>query len=139
MKELTDPVSEPTLKEKVQRLFVYGTLRRGQGNDSLLRYGGSKFLEEVWVYEHAMFGSPLCVKPAEPTDRVRGEIWEVPTWLLLRSVDQLEYHPYAWKRTWIPNQHNGIWIYIDQSTKRGQKFIDGDITSYFTLMKKRLK
>jgi len=122
----TPYVPEPTLEEPTQRLFVYGTLRRGNGNDRLLITGGATFIEEVWLYGHAMYGI-LSVNVANPEDRVRGEIWEVPTRVLLGPIDRLENHPWGWCRTWVPNQYNGIWVYLDRYYHPQCKRKDGDI------------
>lgn len=125
----THSCPEPTLDELTQRLFVYGTLRRGQGNDILLVRGGAKFIKEVWLYGHAMYGA-LSVQVADPQDKVRGELWEVPTDLLLGPVDNLEAHPFGWIRTWIPDQHGGTWIYLDaHPVHESWKVKDGDINN----------
>ena len=118
---------EPTLEEPVQRLFVYGTLRRGQGNNRILIRDGAKFIEEVWLYGHAMRGM-LSVQVAGPEYRVRGDIWEVPTKCLLGPIDSLEAHPYGWIRTWIPDQHGGTWIYLDtHPDSHEHQQVNGDI------------
>ena len=128
----TLPCPEPTLDEPTQRLFVYGTLRQGQGNDFLLHRGGAQFVKEVWLYGHAMFGM-LSVQVADPEDKVRGEIWEVPTSCLLGPIDSLEQHPHCWVRTWIPDQHGGTWVYlIAGRVCQSMKQKDGDITKTCT-------
>ena len=128
---LTCPKPKPTLNELTQKLFVYGTLRPNNGNACLLTNGGATHLEEVWLYGHAMYGT-LSVYPAESDDRVRGDLWEVPTELLLGSVDLLEGHPYAWIRTWVSDQHGGTWIYIYNGIKiEKYKQKDGDINKNY--------
>jgi len=110
----------------MQRLLVYGTLRQGNGNDHLLISGGARFIEEVWLLGHAMFDT-LCVRKADPEDRVRGEIWEVPVETLLGPIDDLEGHPFIWERTWIPDQHDGIWVYLyKQGSRFDRKQIDAN-------------
>lgn len=70
------------------RLFVYGTLKRGQPLHELLE--GASFLGEGWVEGFALYD--LGAWPAaypEKTGRIWGEVYEVPEGLL-PLLDQVE-------------------------------------------------
>lgn len=77
-------------------VFVYGTLRRGEGNHRRLataRYLGATRAAGFRLYD--LGGCPAAV--ACPGSSVAGEVYAVdgPT---LASVDRLEGHPVAWRR-----------------------------------------
>lgn len=84
------------------RIMVYGTLKKGHGNNYLLR--SAKFIgqcETVDKFVLMDFGGFPGLFPAqkgfEPT-KVEGELWEVNDATLARC-DQLEGHPDWYRRT----------------------------------------
>lgn len=105
-------------------MFVYGTLKRGYGNNARC-LAKSKFVgEAVSVgndYVMASIGPPILWE--DPKDnyftraKARGEIFEVGGDDLARC-DRLEGHPYAYKREEREFTVNGetvkAWVYLWQ-------------------------
>ncbi len=80
-----------------EKLFVYGTLKRGYGNHHYLT--GSRFIGRAVTRERfALYADsvPFLVK-YPPVSRVKGELYEVDP-ATLRSVDALEGHPHVYRR-----------------------------------------
>ena len=79
------------------RLFVYGSLRRGQANHSLLAgarlLGLAATLPRYTLLDLGAF--PALIEGG--TTSVEGEIFEVPD-SLLPLLDQLEEHPRVYER-----------------------------------------
>lgn len=98
-------------------LFVYGTLKRGFGNNYLLSSG--LFLTEATTFRKFTLYSPsfpIAVGPKEDEWAlpVRGEVWEVDDNTLSR-VDRLEGHPNWYQRKQIKLTNNlTAWMYIQQ-------------------------
>lgn len=91
-------------------VFVYGTLKRGHGNNHLLIK--SEFIGEARTKEsYALFqsGIPFCV-PKNFTDAecfpVTGELWGVDDHTL-NCLDSLEGHPDFYTRQLITVQSQG--------------------------------
>ncbi len=83
--------SETEQKEKTMKVFVYGSLKRGFGNNTVL--GDSPFLSEGMLYGNfAMFslGSfPGVIKSKSHKGPIHGEVFEVDSQTLSR-LDMLE-------------------------------------------------
>ena len=83
------------------RVFVYGTLKSGHGNNRLLR--GSELVGMATTEEPMGFygkGIPFMFhEPAEGHEavKVRGELWDVDN-ETLKALDQLEGHPTWYRR-----------------------------------------
>lgn len=80
------------------RLAVYGTLKRGYGNNGYLR--DSKFIGSGKTSEkYAMYASgiPFVTKKQQLTN-IHVEVFEVNDSDTLNSVDRLEGHPEWYKR-----------------------------------------
>lgn len=87
------------MEQKNQRVFVYGTLKKGQ-------FFHEKYLAEKSNFLGIGFASPdyslyVGAQPhliREPSDRpVKGELYEVSV-AILQSLDALEGHPIVYKR-----------------------------------------
>lgn len=93
------------------RVFVYGTLRRGQPNHQLLEkseYIGS--LKTPPKYTMLDLGAfPGVIEGG--TTAIHGEVFEVDE-LTLRRLDMLEGHPSFYCRTRIEVGGVGTWIYL---------------------------
>src|SRR5689334_3100253 len=82
-----------------RNLFVYGTLKKGRGNDHLLKQ--ATFIGPAVSVGHNFMLEGLMVNefdPPEPTAQVRGELYHVPTVLEWMRLDRLESHPWVYRR-----------------------------------------
>lgn len=73
------------------KLFVYGTLKRGHGNNGLL--AGEEFVKEAETapaYKIFSNGYYPVLVPAEDGVSVKGEIWNVTNESRLRRIDSME-------------------------------------------------
>lgn len=80
-----------------EKLFVYGTLKRGYGNHHYL--SESEFLgKAITKKRYALYsdGIPFLVKEP-PVSRIKGELYEVDS-ETLENVDLLEGHPSVYRR-----------------------------------------
>eukprot|EP00966_Prymnesium_polylepis_P057547 1332567-Prymnesium_polylepis.1 len=85
-------------QKKLHRVFVYGTLMTGYGNNGRIQpkkdgevsrcLGRALTMEK---YTMTASGIPF-VDPDKPTCRIHGEVWEVDDAVLERT-DALEGHP----------------------------------------------
>lgn len=98
------------------KFFVYGTLKRGFGNNRLL--DGAKFLgQAITPPEYTMVslgGFPGVIRRGQTV--ISGELWEVDDPIQSASVDRLEGHPTFYRREEVPVQTaDGVvdaWIYL---------------------------
>lgn len=106
------------------KVAVYGTLRAGYGNHSLL--GDSKFIGAgVTAEQFCMLaaGFPVCLD--DPGDfsglsktNITVEVYEVTSDAVLRRLDALEGHPDWYQRRPVPVRLEGhdtlieAWMYI---------------------------
>lgn len=95
------------------RLFVYGTLKRGHGNNVLLdkaTFVGRCIISTHYTL-HSLGGFPGLVRTKrEQPGIVGGEVWEVDD-LTLRRVDQLEGHPEWYTREEVQTPFGVAWTY----------------------------
>lgn len=95
------------------RLFVYGTLLRGEPNHELLR--GSSFLGETATasgFRLLDCGSYPGMVRAAGAGSVCGELWEIDE-DTLRRVDELEGHPDLFWRTRVRLvRGDAAWAYL---------------------------
>lgn len=91
-------------------LFVYGTLKRGWGNNRLLE--GAKFVGEAYShksYALANGGFPIAYtkyREGFPMLPIKGEVWSVNDSHIARC-DRLEGHPDWYRRNTIQATVNG--------------------------------
>lgn len=96
------------------KIFVYGTLKRGYGNNRLLKnskYLGSYRVEGLQLWAHPQnkgWGIPHAIPGP---GRITGELYEIDYETLMR-LDRLEGHPYFYKRQLIKVNNQIAWIYI---------------------------
>lgn len=113
--------------EKCSKLFVYGTLQQGYGNNRLLT--GVKFLGPVTSAnpEFKMYASGIPYLIGTGKSFVQGELYDLETSAItLFRCDQLEGHP-NWYRRELRNfvyEDNTVqaWVYLIEdthSTSRG--------------------
>ena len=106
-------------------VFVYGTLRRNNGNHILL--AGATYIADALTYEkYTMVGGGIpFVIPHTPTCRIVGEVYKVTPKILAR-LDMLEGHPNFYYRVIIhTNTGRRAWVYFCNQG-RGTLFPTGD-------------
>ena len=100
----------------MNKVFVYGTLKRGHGNHHFLR--GQTFLGED-VIKGKMFslGAFPCVSMATQEQTIHGEVYEVDDNSLAR-MDRLEGHPTFYKRELVQTGGGvAAWVYLINSAQ----------------------
>ena len=115
--------------------FVYGTLKRGYGNNRLLQE--AKFIGEAISVEdnYVMWGNGfplLAIAPEKHLDagQVKGEIWEVPddAKQTIQNIDDLEGHPHWYERKErdfrMLQEGGGIiaWVYLQPTPNRLREY-----------------
>lgn len=98
---------ENLFKSPLHRVFVYGTLKRGEPNHGIIKdaaNGYAKFLGlgRTTVSYPLVIGTkyniPFLLKKADVGNFVLGEIYDVDSKMLTR-LDELEEHPTLYERT----------------------------------------
>jgi len=105
------------------RLFVYGTLKSGYGNNRLMRPG--KFIKKACLDGYILSGNGVPFAIESPGDHIIGELWEVPKYQMLGPIDSLEGHPYFYTRTWVKDQLGGTWFYLCKESIGDTMFDNG--------------
>jgi len=118
------PKHDDVAKGKI-RVFVYGTLKEGRGNHSLLKSANAQFVGYDAVTGPIqmidMVGFPGLYRPAaaggenvqEATPfRARGEVWAIDP-EGLAALDYLEGHPTFYRREkWWTEGGVRAWVYL---------------------------
>lgn len=85
------------------RVFVYGTLRSGWGNNRILQQGNARKIGDgrtnedgFCLYGHGL-GFPYVVDDGDGYTSIAGEVWEVNAQTMLHC-DRLEGYPYHYDR-----------------------------------------
>lgn len=111
-KQQTEGGVENAAKANGIRVFVYGTLKKGQPNHYLLQ--DADFLGECVLsggYRMVNLGwYPGVVRQTKDGQDVQGEVYRVdqPTF---HSLDALEGHPTFYSRVKVPTPWKNAWIY----------------------------
>lgn len=99
-------------------LFVYGTLKKGYGNNRLL-YDSEFVCEEETKDSYFLGGSsiPYMIPPEFAPEGVelhpvRGEVWKLDDHYTLDIVDSLEGHPRWYYRSLITTSQGPTWSYF---------------------------
>lgn len=106
------------MSEKKYTIFVYGTLKKGGGNDRCLKDDDVKFLgkgataKKFKLYAHS--GFPFAQHKPGPKE-IKGEVYEIGEKTLMRC-DRLEGHPHFYKRQRVNVTMGGktkrAWLYF---------------------------
>jgi len=104
------------------RVFVYGTLKRGFGNNYFL--SNSEFISTGFTIEKfVMFnvGFPIVTYPTNKTDKfkgnITGELYEISDKDII-EIDDLEGHPHWYKRIKTKISDGKLaWIYVQQPSQ----------------------
>lgn len=95
------------------RVFVYGTLRQGQVNHTLLvkawLLGTHRTTPAYTMYHLGAYPGVV----ARGQEVVVGEVYRVDV-NTLRQLDRLEDYPRLYGRTLIPTPYGRAWIYLYQ-------------------------
>lgn len=107
------------------KLFVYGTLKKGYGNNHLL--SSSKFVRKDITLEKFILLSPSFPVAVEQENEeggyialpVAGEVWEVDEGTLART-DRLEGHPHWYCRRLVKTLGGDeCWMYTQDKRPSG--------------------
>lgn len=107
------------------RVFVYGTLKRGQRNAHFLgdaSYLGPFVTDPVYrMYEFDDYPA-VCLHGRRA---IQGEVYRINEHQF-RTLDDLEWYPSYYQRIEIPTEYGDAWMYIvDAKLCRGRKQIAG--------------
>lgn len=98
----------------MNRVFVYGTLKRGNEKRGLDKFGDATFVGEATttqkifsLYDLGPF--PAAVMPGK--SRILGEVWEVSK-KVMKQLDHIEGHPEFYKRKQVATTQGTAWIYL---------------------------
>jgi gamma-glutamylcyclotransferase (GGCT)/AIG2-like uncharacterized protein YtfP len=106
------------------RVFVYGTLRRGEVNHRLLE--GAEFLgahRTAPCFKLFLLGAyPGLTRGG--ASAIAGEVYAVDS-ACLRRLDRLEEYPRLYDRQLIPTPFGRAWIYLYRGRLEGRPVIQG--------------
>lgn len=86
-----------------QLVFVYGSLRQGKHNHSLLVYNNAKLIDRGCIQgslrarEHDSFPYATLDQPGDQNNTIHGEIYEVSP-ACMKALDRLEGYPDFYNR-----------------------------------------
>lgn len=112
------------IEKSIHFVFVYGTLKRGQGNHRWV--ASSRFVKEDSMagWDLHDMGHFPCVVRSKPSAIVHGEVYQVDR-LTMMSLDRLEGYPDHYDRIRKPTESNiNAWIYY-YTAPRGVKIESG--------------
>lgn len=101
--------------KNTDKVFVYGTLKRGHANCRLMSeakfLGVAKTTESVFVMLDGC--CPAVVRAeGEPGIQIQGEVYEINA-LTFARLDRLEDHPHTYRRELIEIEGHGLcWVYL---------------------------
>ncbi|XP_032691447.1 putative gamma-glutamylcyclotransferase CG2811 isoform X2 [Odontomachus brunneus] len=116
---------ENLLKNPLHRVFVYGTLKRGEPNHGVIKdvaNGYAKFLgigKTTISYPLVIatrYNIPFLLKKPNVGNHVQGEIYDVDS-TMLKRLDELEEHPTFYERT-----EEEILLASEAALKPGESF-----------------
>jgi gamma-glutamylcyclotransferase (GGCT)/AIG2-like uncharacterized protein YtfP len=125
------------------KLFVYGTLRRGFPLHACLRNASPRFLGKGWIVAklYDLGDYPGAMKSRVPSERVEGEIYQLPDpSSQLRELDEIEeFYPEDPKGSLFVREEVEVllsggqrltaWTYLLPKTPRDGRLIpSGDYT-----------
>lgn len=104
------------------RVFVYGTLKRGNGLHALIERGNTDFIGRNYIESNLMladmgFYPALVPDTYEPSAKYKvfGEVYAVDD-ETLAAIDMAEGHPRLYKRhkVWTSDPAMKVWAYVLQ-------------------------
>lgn len=112
---------------------VYGSLRNGCHNHVLLEQAKCVSTETIAGFTMHSLGSYPCVfESGNSDDSIVLELYEVTDYEL-SHLDQLEGHPFWYKRELFPTSVGDAWVYVmtDESSREEPRVSHGDWLKYF--------
>ena len=109
----------------MNRVFVYGTLKRGQRNFHFLEqaeFVGSFDTQSIYsMYDFEGYPA-VCI---DGVHAIEGEVFHV-TDEEFRMLDELEWYPHFYQRIEIPTAYGEAWMYIVKLEHcHGKKQLEG--------------
>lgn len=108
-------VDSDAQKDRLELVFVYGSLKRGLANHRQMAgaaFAGTAVLQGLALYDLGPF--PMAVASTGPDDRLWGELY----WLSsphLAALDRFEGAPRLYQRLWWPlGDGQTVWVYVGQ-------------------------
>lgn len=104
------------------RVFVYGSLKRGQPNHHWLTdavWLGEASLDGVQLFDLGPFPMAVAISPSQPggLHPVRGELYRVDG-AILKRLDRLEAAPRLFERHWLPlSDGANAWVYLGRASQ----------------------
>ncbi|GAB3527968.1 gamma-glutamylcyclotransferase [Photobacterium alginatilyticum] len=102
------------------RVFVYGTLRRGQSNHSLLeqasRLGACQLMSGYLLFNLGSY--PGAKRSNLSHAPLYGEVYEVDRHTMV-LLDQLEEYPELYTRELVETKYGAAWIYLYNPSAAG--------------------
>jgi len=104
------------------KVFVYGTLKRGHGNNTIMELAEARYLKTTLTqdkYFLVVHGIPYVVNQKRYSPNlekyrgyIKGEVYEVNK-KNIGIIDNLEGHPHWYQRRKIKTQDNEtVWLYF---------------------------
>ena len=100
-------------------VFVYGTLKQGYGNNSLLRnadFAGEAVTKHAYPMPDLGFGVPFVFPFEGIGHQIHGELFLINDMATMDSLDWLEGHPGGYRRARVPviqGEHEILaWLYF---------------------------
>lgn len=120
-----DIISDAVSEEPKHKVFVYGTLKRGYGNNRLLKeavFLGTAQTKEKWaMISNYSKTFPYLIEENEAGHNVQGEVYYV-TDTELKSLDMLEGTPHHYRRNKITVEYKDdktdeeVYVYVKAFT-----------------------
>lgn len=96
-----------------QLVFVYGSLKKGYGNHSVMERSAGRLLGEATLPPRyklfSLGGFPGVVEVDEDGNELHGEVYEVER---MNSLDALEGHPEFYRRKLVNTEYGEAWVYL---------------------------
>jgi gamma-glutamylcyclotransferase (GGCT)/AIG2-like uncharacterized protein YtfP len=104
------------------KIFVYGTLKRGYGNNRLLQEAGFLRVEEL--YDYKLYNAGFPVAAPDPGSSAVGEVWDIgDNQQILHNLDRLESEGRMYHRVYIEDMD--FWLYVgDENFWNGFKGLE---------------
>ena len=131
------------MSEKV-KVFVYGTLRRGNSNHfRRLDVEGSKFIGEGKTtneFNMTAHVYPMVSRTKENNTQIIGELFEVDEEIMHGSLDRLEGHPTFFERVTTEIEMDDgtkeeAWMYFLDKNDNSEHVPSGDFNEYLKTKK----